>query len=76
MVWKSNFDCAEFSDGVRLQHKTASSSQTPTATSTTHFPLNSHTSVLRSKVSPNRKEHGTQQDGCFGFCLYSEAEQI
>uniref|UniRef100_A0A3Q2VDI0 POC1 centriolar protein homolog A n=1 Tax=Haplochromis burtoni TaxID=8153 RepID=A0A3Q2VDI0_HAPBU len=24
MVWKSNFDCVEFSDGVRLQHKTAS----------------------------------------------------
>lgn len=51
MVWKSNFDCAEFSDGVRLQHKTTSSSQAPPASSMAHPPFNSHPSVLRSQVS-------------------------
>ncbi|XP_026023519.1 POC1 centriolar protein homolog A isoform X2 [Astatotilapia calliptera] len=37
------------------------SSQTPTATSTTHFPLNSHTSVLRSKTS-DPAQHFKRQD--------------
>uniref|UniRef100_A0A3B5BIS2 POC1 centriolar protein homolog A n=1 Tax=Stegastes partitus TaxID=144197 RepID=A0A3B5BIS2_9TELE len=32
MVWKSNFDCVEGNDGVRLQHKTAVSLQAPPAT--------------------------------------------
>lgn len=55
MVWKTNFDCAEYSDGVRLQHKTTSSSQAPPASSTARPPFTSHPSVLRSQVSSNNR---------------------
>nr|CBN80860.1 WD repeat-containing protein 51A [Dicentrarchus labrax] len=51
MVWKSNFDLADCSDGVRMQHKTTSSLQTPPASSTAHPPCSSHPSVLRSQAS-------------------------
>lgn len=50
-MWKSNFDCAECIDGVKLQHKTSSSLQAPPASSTAHPPFNSHPSTLRSQVS-------------------------
>lgn len=49
MVWKSNFDCVECSESVKLEHKSA-------ASSTSHLPLNSHPSVLRSQVSSSSKD--------------------
>lgn len=51
MVWKTNFDSADCSDGVRLQDKTTSSSQAPQASTTAYPPFNSHPSLLRSQVS-------------------------
>lgn len=50
MVWKSNFDCIEYGDTVRLQHKTGPSIQAPPASSTVHLPSNLNPSALRSQV--------------------------
>lgn len=54
LVWKSNFDSAEWSDGVSLQHKSTSklhSLQAPPASSTAHHTFNSHPSVHHRQVS-------------------------
>ncbi|XP_022603979.1 POC1 centriolar protein homolog A [Seriola dumerili] len=61
MVWKSNFDCSECGDTVRLQHKTASSIQAPPASSTAHLPFNLNPSVHRSQTS-DPSEHFNRQD--------------
>lgn len=58
-MWKSNFDPAEWSDGVRLQHKTSSklhSLQASPASSTAHHAFNSHPSVLHSQVSSDSRQ--------------------
>lgn len=62
MVWKSNVDCAECSDGVRLQHKTTSSLHAPPVGSAAHPPLNRHPSVLRSQVSSDIWRQPQQTD--------------
>lgn len=61
MVWKSNFDCADGSDGVRLQHKTTSGLQTLPASSTAQPSVNSRPPALRSKAS-EPSEHLNGQD--------------
>ncbi|XP_029908305.1 POC1 centriolar protein homolog A isoform X1 [Myripristis murdjan] len=51
MVWKSNFDCGEHADAVRLHRESASRLQEPSASSTAHLPLDSQTSLYRGQTN-------------------------
>lgn len=76
MVWKSNFDSAEYSNDVRLQHTAACSQQAPPGSSMAHFPLNSHPSVLRGQVCSGSKGHPEYTDSKCPIQISNQAHPI